>query len=126
MPTDTPPTIDPVAAARWQRAAPAHSPWLHEEVARRMESRLQWMRQAPATWCHWDPVRGGLQAHALLRQRYPGADCYVTETAPTRQAHAAAALAPSWWSTARWTGGATRLAPPPPGSVQMLWANMAL
>ena len=43
MPTDTPPTIDPVAAARWQRAAPAHSPWLHEEVARRMESRLQWM-----------------------------------------------------------------------------------
>ena len=126
MPTDTPPTIDPVAAARWQRAAPAHSPWLHEEVARRMESRLQWMRQAPATWCHWDPVRGGLQAHALLRQRYPGADCYVTETAPTSQAHAAAALAPSWWSTARWTGGATRLAPPPPGSVQMLWANMAL
>ena len=126
MPTDTPPTIDPVAAARWQRAAPAHSPWLHEEVARRMESRLQWMRQAPATWCHWDPVRGGLQAHALLRQRYPGADCYVTETAPPRQAHAAAALAPSWWSTARWTGGATRLAPPPPGSAQMLWANMAL
>ena len=36
MPTDTPPTIDPVAAARWQRAAPAHSPWLHEEVARRI------------------------------------------------------------------------------------------
>ena len=39
---------DSLAAARWQRAAPATSPWLHEEVARRMQERLQWMRQPPA------------------------------------------------------------------------------
>ena len=89
--TTTPPTIDPIAAARWQRAAPAQSPWLHEEVARRMESRLDWIRQTPTVWCHWDPVRGGLAAHALLRQRYRDAVCHITETAPTRQAAAISA-----------------------------------
>ena len=64
-----PPTIDPPAAARWARAAPAESPWLHEEVARRMEDRLQWIRLQPQTWVHWDAVRGGLQAHSLLVRR---------------------------------------------------------
>lgn len=44
MSEQLPPTIDPVAAARWQSVAPAASPWLHEEVARRMQERLQWIR----------------------------------------------------------------------------------
>ena len=44
MPSERPPTIDPIAAARWHASAPALSPWLHEEVARRMEARLQWIR----------------------------------------------------------------------------------
>jgi len=118
--------MDPVAAARWQHTAPALSPWLHEEVARRMEGRLQWIRQPPTSWCHWDPVRGGLQAHALLRQRYPDALCYATETAPARQTTAQETLTPPWWSAARWKGTATQFAPPPEGAVQMLWANMAL
>ena len=82
---------DSLAAARWQRAAPATSPWLHEEVARRMQERLQWMRQPPAVWCHWAPVRGGLQAHGLIAQRYPQADCVVAET-PAHEAQARAAL----------------------------------
>ena len=74
MSTEHPPTIDPVAAARWHAAAPAQSPWLHEEVARRMDDRLQWIRQAPAAWCHWDAVRGGLQGPPLsvpaIRKRF--------------------------------------------------------
>ena len=126
MPSERPPTIDPTAAARWHARAPALSPWLHEEVARRMEGRLQWIRQAPAAWCHWDPVRGGLQAHALIRQRYPDAACVVSETASARQADALQALAAPWWSTARWSGGKTRFEKPAPASVSMLWANMAL
>ena len=81
MPSERPPTIDPVAAAL-ACGGPAHSPWLHEEVARRMEGRLQWIREAPAAWCDWDAVRGGLQAHALVRQRYPDASCFVVETSP--------------------------------------------
>ena len=73
MSTALPPTIDPVAAARWQAQAPAASPWLHEEVARRMQDRLQWMAKPPQSWLDWEPVRGGLQAHALVAQRYPQA-----------------------------------------------------
>lgn len=126
MTTERPPTIDPAAALRWHRAAPATSPWLHEEVARRMEQRLQWIRQAPAAWCHWEPVRGGLQAHALLRARYPQAPCHVVETTPRRQALAEQALSPAWWSAERWKGGAVRFEAPAPGAVQMLWANMQL
>ena len=126
MASDLPPTIDPVAAARWHERAPALSPWLHEEVARRMEQRLGWIRDAPRAWCHWDPVRGGLEAHALLRERYPDACCTVNETAGHRQAVAREALAPSWWSTERWGRGAVTFGAPEKGSVQMLWANMLL
>lgn len=126
MASDLPPTIDPVAARRWHARAPALSPWLHEEVARRMEERLAWIRQAPPSWCHWDPVRGGLAGHALLRERYPDARCTVHETAPHLQALAREALAPAWWRAERWNRAALRFEPPEPGSVHMLWANMAL
>ena len=118
-----PPTIDPVAAARWQFAAPAASPWLHEEVARRMEGRLQWIRQAPAAWCHWEPVRGGLEGHALVAQRYPQAACAVYEH-PAREAAAREALGAKWW--ARWRTAAPRFGLPEAASVNMLWSNMAL
>jgi malonyl-CoA O-methyltransferase len=126
MASDLPPTIDPVAAARWHERAPALSPWLHEEVARRMEQRLGWIRDAPRAWCHWDPVRGGLQAHALVRARYPQALCHVVESAPHLQPVATKALAPAWWTAARWKGAGVRFEVPAPGTVQMLWANMAL
>ena len=126
MPTERPPTIDPIAAARWHASAPAQSPWLHEEVARRMEDRLQWIRQAPQAWCHWEAVRGGLQGHALVSARYPKADCVVVETSDASKEAAVQALEKPWWSPARWTGASTRLQMPEDGSVQMLWANMAL
>ena len=48
-PAQRPPTIDATAAARWSRLAPAAgSPWLHEEIGRRMEDRLQWIKAAAA------------------------------------------------------------------------------
>ena len=126
MSSERPPTIDPVAAARWHAAAPAASPWLHEEVARRMEDRLQWIRQAPESWCHWDPVRGGLQAHALVSARYPQARCQVYETSAHCEPVARQALAKPWWNPARWGAGALQMGPPADASVQMLWSNMAL
>lgn len=122
MAHERPPTIDPAAAARWERAAPAVSPWLHEEVARRMEDRLQWIRLRPSVWTHWEPVRGGLGAHGLLTARYPSAACHVVE--PWREAVARKALAGPWWS--KWTRPATHFGLPPDGLSQMLWANMAL
>ncbi|MEP6824878.1 MAG: methyltransferase domain-containing protein [Ramlibacter sp.] len=128
MPAERPPTIDPVAALRWEHHAPAHSPWLHEEVARRMEDRLQWIRLEPSAWAHWEAVRGGLAAQAMLARRYPGASCYIVESVPQRAQRAAQALARPWWQ--RWS--AARRAPVhevaqlPDAGVQMLWANMAL
>jgi malonyl-CoA O-methyltransferase len=131
MPTERPPTIDPTAAARWRHAAPAASPWLHEEVARRMEDRLQWITRQPDAWGHWDAMRGGSQAHALLTRRFPAAACTVVESDPRRIAAARAALRPSWWKPAAWRAPELRFADPDDaalqqGGLQMLWANMAL
>ena len=91
-----------------------------------MDDRLQWIRQAPAAWCHWDAVRGGLQGHALVSARYPQALCLVTETSPHCVPVAMQALTRPWWSPARWSAGRPRFGLPQVGGVQMLWANMAL
>jgi malonyl-CoA O-methyltransferase len=122
---ERPPTIHPVAAARWQRAAPAASPWLHEEVGRRMEERLQWIKRAPTAWADWGPVRGGLEAHARVASRYPQAAVHVVEDEPARAAVARERLAKPWWRRLG-SGAATRFGPVPPGSVQMVWSNMQL
>ena len=126
MSTQRPPTIDPQAARRWQQMPAAASPWLHEEVARRMEERLAWIKRLPQTWAHWEPVRGGLQAHALLTRRYPEAQCFVTEAVDDRSKFASKSIAKPWWQPARWQAKPTRFEMPPEGGVQMLWANMAL
>ena len=125
MPSHRPPTIDPIAAEHRDRIAPAHSPWLHEEVARRMEDRLQWIRLAPKAWAHWEPVRGGLGAQALLARRYPLSECFVLETRTHRAQHAIKSIAKPWWQ--RWRGAPVHHgASLPESAVQMLWANMAL
>lgn len=121
-----PPTIDPQAAARWQRAAPARSPWLHEEVARRMEERLQWIRRAPQAWADWGPMRGGQQAHELVRRRYPKAAVFVVEETGARLDAARSLYTRPSWSPRRWLGAPVEFTRPPPGGVQLLWSNMAL
>ena len=124
MTTERPPTLDPTAAARWARLPQVRSAWLHEEVARRMEDRLQWIVTRPERWVHWEPLRGGLEAQALLAKRYPSSECFVMEDAPMSPI-ARKRMTPAWWSPARWTGPGVHFdAPAQP--VQMLWANMAL
>lgn len=91
-----------------------------------MQERLQWIRLAPKAWCHWEPVRGGLQAHALIGQRYPQAECIVVETVPRHAAMAREALRQPWWRPTRWRAPQIRFAQPAPESVHMLWSNMAL
>ena len=124
MADQRPPTIDPIAARHWDSAAPARSPWLHEEVARRMEDRLQWIRMAPKAWGHWEPVRGGLEAQALLERRYPKAECFVAESRESLATVAVERATRPWWR--RLTGPTLHHGPLPDASVQMLWANMAL
>ena len=126
MDTKRPPTLDPVAAARWQRIAPAASPWLHEEVASRMLDRLQWIKLQPQAWTHWGAVRGGLKNHRKLAEKYPKSPCFVVETQSIQALTAIKNIAMAWWHPAGWFRPATRFALPPPASVDMLWANMAL
>lgn len=107
----------------------AASPWLHEEVARRMADRLQWFRQMPASWLHWEPVNGGLEAHRLLQERLPGARAtfWSAHPAAARQLLAPAQGHRRWWSSLRSMGGGAQ--PPATQSPQvtdMLWANMCL
>jgi malonyl-CoA O-methyltransferase len=118
-----PPSIDPAAALRWRRAAPARSPWLHEEVGRRMAERLQWIRLQPRTWADWEPVRGGLEAHRRVAVQYPKAECWVVESEPRHAEAARAALAKPWW---RIGSPAVHFDALPAEGVQMLWSNMAL
>ena len=130
MPTDPvqrPPTIDAPAAARWARlpALPT-SPWLHEEVGRRMEDRLQWITAKPRHWADWSPLRGGLEAHAAVARRYRDAAPYVIEPDPLLAARTAETLSAPWWSARRWQGAQARFDGPPEEGVDLLWANMAL
>ena len=126
MPTERPPTLDPLAVDRWQRVAPAASPWLHEEVGQRMLDRLQWIRLRPQAWLHWEALRGGIQTHQQLASRYPDAACFVLETQKGRAQIAIKSIAKPWWQAKRWIGPAVRFEAPPAASVDMLWANMAL
>ena len=124
--SQSPPTLDPIAVARWQRNAPRASPWLHEEVASRMLDRLQWIKLQPQSWAHWGAVRGGLQAHRQLVRKYPKSQCFVLEADVNSAQAAIKNIVKPWWSPARWMAQATRFEAPPPASVDMLWANMAL
>ncbi len=119
-----PPTIDPAAALRWARAAPARSPWLHEEVGRRMAERLEWIRLQPAAWADWEPVRGGLVAHALVQARYPKSHSWIVESQQAHLAMAKESLAQPWWR--RLNAPAVHFDVPPDGAMQMVWSNMAL
>jgi malonyl-CoA O-methyltransferase len=124
--TQRPPTLDPIAADHWQRIAPSASPWLHEEVAGRMLDRLQWIRLQPLAWAHWGAVRGGLKTHALLAEKYAKSTCYVAEAQAEHARVAIKNIAKPWWSPSGWRRPPTLFEAPPAGSVDMLWANMAL
>jgi malonyl-CoA O-methyltransferase len=100
------------------------SAWLHEEVARRMEQRLDWIVRQPERWLHWEPVRGGLQAQRLLARRYPRAACLVQAEEPAERRLAEQAAAIAWWQPRRWWSHRQAAAAAAP--VDLLWANMSL
>ena len=124
--SEKPPTLDPVAAQRWaSRPLPA-SAWLHEEVARRMQERLDVIRLQPQAWADWEPLRGGLQAHQALRSRYPQAALWQVLDQPDEARRVQTQTASAWWQPSRWTGPRLHSGQPPAGAVQMVWANMLL
>jgi malonyl-CoA O-methyltransferase len=124
--SERPPTIDPFAAGRWERTAPAASPWLHEEVGRRMEERLEWIKRSPQAWADWEPVRGGLEAHVKVARRYPKARSFVVENQPARAGVARDRLGPQGWRRLLPAAAGAQFTAPPPAGVEMLWSNMQL
>jgi malonyl-CoA O-methyltransferase len=121
------PELDPVAAQRWLARVRNSSPWLHEEVARRMIERLQWFRDPPVSWMHWEPGLGGIEAHRVLLERLPGADVHIWSH-DGRLPEALRTPAPRGfldrlpWRRPADRGGVADVAT----VVSMVWANMAL
>lgn len=103
------------------------SPWLHEEVARRMVERLQWFREPPDSWLHWEPVLGGMDAHRALSERLPQARPHVWLA--NRSALGLLVQEPSraGWKRLPWLRRPTGVVlADADTSVAMLWANMVL
>ena len=91
-----------------------------------MRDRLEWIKLKPQAWADWGALRGGLQAHAELAKIYPDAACFIAEAYDGRAQVAIKNIAKPWWNPSQWRAGPVRFEMPPPGSVDMLWANMAL
>ena len=125
--SERPPSLDPVAAARWAtHGAGASASWLHDEVASRMQTKLDFIQSQPTQWVHWEPLRGGMQVHRALQLRYPKARVWLSSEYPAQARTAQAALQRPWWQLARWTMPAAQTGLPPDGQAQMVWANMQL
>ena len=132
MDEDFDPNIDVVAAKRWA-AMPtikgaikdATSPWLHEEVARRMMERLDFIKLPIKAWTHWLPFKGGLAAHRALMVRHKDAACSVVETPESLMAVRSLLQLP-WWKRLLRPNKAISFAVPPELSQDMVWCNMAL
>jgi malonyl-CoA O-methyltransferase len=136
-----PPSLDPQAARRWAELplvakhaalaphapdATLSSPWLHEEVNRRMAERLSFIRLQPASWVCWNPVRGGLNALALLASAYPKAQGHLFASRPQEAASVKSWASPPWWRPQGWLTRKLKTEKLAPQSIDMVWANMLL
>lgn len=120
--------MDARAAKRWLERVPVQvppvSPWLHEEVAARMRDRLEFITVQPQQWAHWQPVRGGWQAHQALRQLHPQAPVWLVPGSAREAQVLKASLKRPWWQA--WRKDHQHVDEPPAAQMQMVWANMAL
>lgn len=120
------PDLDAVAAGRWRDLPRSESPWLHEEIASRMVERLQWFREPPTSWLHWEPQTGGVKAHQRLQALLPAA---TSQIAAHDVHQAVAVLTPPGgrtWRSLAW-GRRNKVAIANVDTrVDMLWANMVL
>ncbi|MEY3923178.1 MAG: hypothetical protein RI915_825, partial [Pseudomonadota bacterium] len=135
MPQERPPSLDPAAARRWAALAlgpkpykpsSVTSPWLHEEVARRMEERLEFIRLQPKSWVCWNPIRAGLNGLALLQKRYPQAIGHLSADRKGEGEWVQSNASAPWWKPSAWFQSKLKMAPLKPHSMDMVWANMLL
>ena len=123
-----PPSLDPVAAARWleRPLSAVKSPWLHEEVASRMQERLDFITLQPQQWVHWEPLSGGVAAHKSLVKRYPNARAWLVCEQAANAKSAQSLIARDWWQVLALKGQRQQLGVPTEHTADMLWANMQL
>jgi malonyl-CoA O-methyltransferase len=121
------PGLDPAAAQRWLVRHHRASPWLHEEVAGRMIERLQWFRDPPTSWLHWEPVIGGLEAHRRLADSLPQARSLVWLADRSALSRLGGAPPRRGWGLLPWRPRAGGVSLADEGSTAtLLWANMVL
>jgi malonyl-CoA O-methyltransferase len=122
-PAVAPPRLDAHAARRAlvRLARQGEPPWLHQEAARRMAERLEWIKHRPDVVLDWSGGAGA--STALLSATYPRAEHlrWLEEGMP-------AAGSGSWWR--RLTGAAgprdvdsVAIGQSPAG---LVWSNMRL
>ena len=135
MSNTTPPSLDPNALMRFRaQQSLERTAWLHGEVARRMEQRLDWFKEKPKSWIDWEPVNGGTEAHSRIQTRYPGADALIVEFNERRLLEAKKVLKPNWLKQClrllqhgNWNLQTYSIARAHAGAqVDFLWANMLL
>jgi len=118
------PTVDPAASRRWLHLPRHKAPWLHEEVGSRMVDRLQWLRQPPRSWLHWEPLLGGPQTHQRLISTLPEAPWKLWGVHRAGiETHWAPAPAP-WWQP--WRAAPPRVWAEAGETFEMVWSNMLL
>ena len=91
-----------------------------------MIDRLQWFREQPASWLHWEPLMGGLEAHRSLAARLPNARCLVfaEDLRVTERLQGGAGR--SLRSLLGWGKSSAPAVATADTRVAMLWANMVL
>lgn len=118
---------EPAVLHQLRRLARAgQSPWLHQEVARRMAEKLDVILLKPSSWVDWWATAGA--STELLAQRYPKAQPVLIEpSAALLDRH----TEPTWRRMLGMLSGSARRAQLesddlPAGQSQLLWANMML
>jgi malonyl-CoA O-methyltransferase len=127
--------LDPVAVRRLlaRQAMLAEAPWLHQEVARRMATRLELVLRQPRRWVDWWGFLGA--GYPILRSAYPQAQGLIVEpNEELRQRSIAGLDSGRWWSAQRWRESKTRVDLDSAvggnaglsGSADLVWSNMML
>lgn len=118
--------VDRRAAARAlaRLASSGEPPWLHQEAARRMAERLDWIKARPARVLDWSGAAGA--SGALLKSAYPNAEQLRIDEAP---APGRPEAPPPWWR--RWASApastrALRAGEAEHAGAGLVWSNMRL
>lgn len=91
-----------------------------------MAQRLDLIRQVPGAWADWNAGLGGLDAHRLLRERWPRARRWLLAPQSQPPSTLARALVPPKWHPDAWRSRPVVAPSVPDGAVDLIWSNMAL